>query len=316
MRTSGGVRSERARSALAVTLPHDAELALQAHGWPLLSPMTLGEDRLLWRAGLPVAGARQVEVRWGTRASRVTVRVPGLDLDRRDHAYLRERVRWMFRGEEDFRPFWRLCQEHPVLRRCVEARAGALWRSPTVFEDVVKTLCTVNCHWRNTKRMLASLCRLFGAEVEEEGGLRPHADDRYTFPPPETIAKAGERRLAQSGLGYRAPFVKGFARAVAAGALDLDAWTREADGEALRAQLLAVPGIGPYAANHMLVLLGHYAFIPCDSEVCAYLGLPPRTPPLRVEQAAQDRYGAWGPYAFLAYKFEWVFCRENYVDAE
>lgn len=316
MKTAGGAGSVRTRSVLAVALPHNAKLALQAHGWPLLSPMTLGEDRLLWRAVLPVAGARQVEVRWGAGVSRVTVRVSGLDLDRCDRAYLRERVRWMFRGEEDFRPFWRLCEGHPVLRRCGEARGGALWRSPTVFEDVVKTLCTVNCHWRNTKRMVASLCRLFGAEVKEDGGLRLRAEDRYTFPPPEALARADARRLAQTGLGYRAPFVKGFARAVAAGSLDLDAWTWEADGEALRAQILAVPGIGPYSAHHMLVLLGHYGFIPCDSEVCAYLGLPPRTPPRRVEQAAQDRYGAWGPYAFLAYKFERVFRRENYVDAD
>lgn len=31
-------------------------------------------------------------------------------------------------------------------------------RSATVFEDIVKTICTVNCHWRNTKLMVSMRC--------------------------------------------------------------------------------------------------------------------------------------------------------------
>ena len=39
-------------------------------------------------------------------------------------------------------------------------------QSPTVFEDVVKTICTTNCAWGATERMV-------GAIVEHLGRARP-----------------------------------------------------------------------------------------------------------------------------------------------
>jgi hypothetical protein len=75
-----------------------------------------------------------------------------------------------------------------------------------------------------------------------------------------------------------------------------------------------VTGNGSYGANHLLMLLGHYGHIPCDSEVWAYLGISPKASQKEVERAAAKRYGHWGKYCFLAYKFERVFKRMNYVD--
>ena len=68
------------------------------------------------------------------------------------------------------------------------------------------------------------------------------------------------------------------------GDLDLDAWCREEDTAALRATVLGVKGIGNYAANHLLMLLGHYDQIPCDSEVRSYLGISPKAPQKEVER--------------------------------
>ncbi len=98
------------------------------------------------------------------------------------------------------------------------------------------------------------------------------------------------------------------------GDLNLDAWCRQRDTDALRSAILGVKGVGSYAANHLLMLLGHYGNIPCDSEVREYLGLSPKADQKEVERAAAKRYGHWGRYAYLAYKFERVFKRLNYVD--
>jgi hypothetical protein len=82
----------------------------------------------------------------------------------------------MFRAdEEDFSEFWTLCCSHPALRHCALHRTGALLRSATVFEDVVKTIFTVNWHWRNPKRMVTNLCRLFGESC-------PGVSDAFAFP--------------------------------------------------------------------------------------------------------------------------------------
>ena len=105
-----------------------------------------------------------------------------------------------------------------------------------------------------------------------------------------------------------------FARRVVDDDLDLDAWCRETDSVALRSSLLGVKGVGAYAVNHLLMLLGHYDQIPCDSVVREYLGMSPKAGQKEVERAAAKRYGYWGRFAFLAFKFERVFKRLNYVD--
>ncbi len=188
-------------------------------------------------------------------------------------------------------------------------RTGALLRCPTVFEDVVKTICTINAHWRNTKRMVENLCRMFGEACPGDG-------EPFTFPGPERLAGASVRDLQDAKLGFRARYVSEFARRVLGGDLDLDAWRQEQDTAALRATVLGVKGIGSYAANHLLMLLGHYDQVPCDSEVRAYMGLSAKVPQKEVERIVTELYGHWGRYAYLAYKFERVFAKENYVDCE
>jgi 3-methyladenine DNA glycosylase/8-oxoguanine DNA glycosylase len=166
---------------------------------------------------------------------------------------------------------------------------------------------TVNCSWWNTKLMVANLCRMFGDPCAGDG-------EAFTFPTPERLAAASEDDLKAAKLGFRARYVLELARRVDGGDLDLDAWCRETDSAALRSSLLGVKGVGAYAANHLLMLLGHYDHIPCDSVVREYLGVSPKAAQKAVERAAVKRYGHWGWYAYLAYKFERVFKRLNYVD--
>jgi 3-methyladenine DNA glycosylase/8-oxoguanine DNA glycosylase len=226
-----------------------------------------------------------------------------------DRRFIRDRVRWMFRADEDFTEFWKLCGGQGVLRHCKTNQTGSLLRCPTVFEDVVKTICTINAHWRNTKTMVANLCRMFGEACPDDG-------EAFTFPGPDRLAAASDRDLQEAKLGFRARYISEFTRRVLDGNLDLDAWCQEENTAALRATVLGVKGIGNYAANHLLMLLGHYDQIPCDSEVRTYLGLSARTSQKDVERVAAKRYGHWGRFAYLAYKFERVFAKENYVDCE
>jgi N-glycosylase/DNA lyase len=213
----------------------------------------------------------------------------------------------MFRADEDFSDFWELCRGHVVLRHCRSKRTGALLRCATVFEDTVKTICTTNCSWSNTKLMVSNLCRMFGEPCARDG-------EAFTFPTPERLAVASEDDLKEAKLGFRARYILEFARWVVDGDLDLDAWCRKRDPDALRTALLGVKGVGSYGANHLLMLLGHYGEIPCDSEVREYLGVSPKAAQKEVERAAARRYGKWGRYCYLAYKFERVFVKRNYVD--
>ena len=239
---------------------------------------------------------------WDSASRTVSARGDGA-LANEDSAFLENRLAWMFRRDESFEEFWAMCQRHEGMERVAELRAGALIRSGSLFEDVVKTLCTVNCTWRNTTSMVAKLCELFGRRVSD---VQPAA---FTFPSPESLAGVSEDDLKSAKLGFRARWVHHLAGQVASGALDLSSWIGREDTDELRKELLALPGVGPYSANHILMILGHYDFIPADTEVASRLGLPPGTPTAVIERQAAERYAEWGKYAFLAYRCEGLLRR-------
>src|SRR6478752_499533 len=90
-------------------------------------------------------------------------------------------------------------------------------RSPTVFEDVVKTICTTNCTWAATQRMV-------GALVGELGTPAVHAPERRSFPAPAAMAQAPDTFYAGvAKAGYRGAYLRAIAGEVADGRLDLEA---------------------------------------------------------------------------------------------
>jgi N-glycosylase/DNA lyase len=167
-------------------------------------------------------------------------------------------LRHMLRLDEDLSRFYELCREDAELGWCATG-AGRMLRSPTVFEDVVKTICTTNTAWSGTRKMTAALVDNLG--VVAPGGAR-------TFPTPAAMAEVDEtyyREMIRAG--YRGPYLRQLAADVAEGRLDLEALNDpELPDEEVGARLLALPGVGPYAAAHvMLTSLGRYSLLVLDS---------------------------------------------------
>ena len=292
----------------AIALGHNPQIAVTSHGWALLAPLQLEGDTLSWTALLPDSGPRSIKVELLDNPNALHICAGDQILTETDRTFVHRSVRRMFRADEKFEDFWRRCRGLNLLCRCATLKAGALVRSASVFEDVVKTFCTTNCHWRNTKKMVVNLCRMFG-ESGSGGNRSLHA-----FPTVERVASLSEEDLKKAAVGYRGQYILRFARNVANGYIDLEQWDASADPIVLRDELLAVPGIGPYAANHILMLVGHYGFIPCDSDVSGYLGLSPRLHRRQAERVIKRRFAKWRNHAFLAYKFERVFSNRNYID--
>lgn len=295
--------------ARTLRLNHDPGWAVRSHGWPTLAPCNLDANTLQWIATLPSGAAQTVTIRWrnGSRTLRIAA---DASLNRRDGEAVESSVRRMFFATEKFDAFWKHCASHPALKRCAQERAGAMFRSATLYEDLVKTICTTNCTWGNTKSMVRKLCLLLGEA--ENGPIRPirrispieNGQPRHAFPSIDTVARARHTTLLKAGLGYRAAYIRDLSRAILDGSLDLHTWETERDTAKLRQDLLAVKGIGPYAANHLLMLLGHYDLIPCDSVAREFLGLPVRATAREVDKAMHTRYEPWGRYAALAYMLE------------
>ncbi|RYV51446.1 DNA-3-methyladenine glycosylase 2 family protein [Pengzhenrongella frigida] len=135
----------------------------------------------------------------------------------------------------------------PVLAPLVAARPGLRIPGTTdPFELAVRAVLGQQVSVAGARTLAARLVALHGASW-----LDPHGADRAglsLFPTAAVLASAGPDRLREIGLtGARAVTLARLAEAVAEG-LPL---TPDADRGAVRAGLLALPGIGPWTADYI-----------------------------------------------------------------
>jgi 3-methyladenine DNA glycosylase/8-oxoguanine DNA glycosylase len=210
----------------------------------------------------------------------------------------------MFRLDEDLSGFYALVAADGELSWSAGG-AGRMLRAPTVFEDVVKTICTTNTAWSGTRKMTHALVDNLG--VKAPGGRR-------TFPTPEAMAEVDEgfyREVVRAG--YRGPYLKQLATDVAEGPIDLEALLDPdlPDDEAA-ARLLALPGVGPYAAAHvMLTSLGRYSRLVLDSWTRpTYYKLSGARSALK-DATIERRFKRYGDWAGLAF---WLYLTRGWVE--
>jgi 3-methyladenine DNA glycosylase/8-oxoguanine DNA glycosylase len=215
---------------------------------------------------------------------------------------VRDVVRHVLRLDEDLSDLYVLVAEDPHLA-WTTVGAGRLMRSPTVFEDVVKTICTTNCAWSGTVRMTTALVENLGEESDR---------GRRAFPTPAAMAEAPEsfyRDVARAG--YRGAYLRTLAASVAGGELDLDQFQddRELSDEEVEARLLALPGVGPYAAAHVMMLIGRYSRLVLDSWTRpTYAKLNRRK---ASDATMTRRFNRYGRYAGLAF---WLYLTRGWVE--
>jgi N-glycosylase/DNA lyase len=167
-------------------------------------------------------------------------------------------VRHILRLDDDLKPFYRVTKSDPEFEWISHQGAGRMLRSPTVFEDLVKMICTTNCSWALTKKMVSGLVDNLGRKL---------SNGHRTFPTPEAMAVMPEKfYVNEVRAGYRAGYLKELAYRVASGELDVEAWlASDLPTPALIKEMKGVKGVGDYAAENLLKLLGRYDGLALDS---------------------------------------------------
>jgi len=286
--------------------PFDLDLTVRSHGWYDLAPWRYDAARLVLARPLLLSTGRVVEAELVEGPGGLLLRL--LAAGRPSPAEAREaqaQLATCLSLHDDLGPFRAAAVAAealrasggraglPDLRWALRRGAGRLLRSPTAWEDAVKTLCTTNCSWALTRAMVERLCQAAGQAGP--GGER-------AFPTPAALAARPERFFREVvRAGYRAPFLRSLARRVADGRLDLEALRDGAlPAAALRGRLLELDGFGPYAAEHLARLLGRHDFPALDSWTRDSLrrlrGLR-RAP---AERTVRRWYAPYGPWAGLA----------------
>jgi 3-methyladenine DNA glycosylase/8-oxoguanine DNA glycosylase len=291
--------------------PVDLWRTLVSHGFHELAPMSLDEDAraLSLTVRVPRGMPRRIAIAAGRRGyARIDVTGPAPGATARD-AIMATAAR-VLHLDHDLSGFYAIAADDPQLAWAATG-AGRMLRSPTVFEDVVKTLCTTNCSWGLTVTMVNALVTNLG---DRANGVR---DPLWNaFPTPDSMAAQDEtfyREVVRSG--YRAPRFVELAELQATGAIDLEALgaapREELPDDEVERQLLALPGIGPYAAAHVMMTIGRNSKLILDSWT-----RPKYTRVTGARRQPADaqiirRFKRYGPEAGLAF---WLAVTQDWVE--
>ena len=254
------------KKCLEIDIPDNFSFraTVYSHGWSELAPFALDEE--VWRLSYVFSdGKRSVSGVMFEDGGSLRVELANGSI--KDDTILAD-VRHLLRLDDDLDEFYASVATDERMGWMAHHRAGRLVRSPTVWEDLVKTMCTTNCSWGLTKSMVRNLVDKLGVSV-------PHAKQNAdaggsplkAFPTAEAMASVDEAFYREEiRTGYRAPYFVELAQKVAAGEIDPQAWlaTDLATPE-LKKEMKRVKGVGDYAAENLLKLVGRYDGLALDS---------------------------------------------------
>ncbi len=241
-------------------LGFDFKHTLGSHGWSELAPFEwINDGKLLRVLDLGEKEPVTLTITGDRRHLNVS---PSRRLGKRETDRVAREVRHMFRLDDDMNEFYGVMSEVPEFSWIARDGAGRLLRSPTVYEDLVKSIMTTNCSWSLTRKMVTGLVGSLGRESKAGG---------RTFPAAEVMAEQPlefYREVVRAG--YRAPYLKELADRVASGELMVESWVNsELPTAELKREMKQVKGVGDYAAENLLKLVGRYDVLALDSWVRA-----------------------------------------------
>jgi N-glycosylase/DNA lyase len=228
-----------------------------SHGWCVLLPFEFDREHWKLRRVIDLDRARPVTVEISAGKGALKIGTSRKVNDRAADKIIRD-VRHMFRLDDDLKHFYQIISTEPEFAWIAEQGAGRLLRSPTVWEDLVKMICTTNCSWALTEKMVTNLVNQLGSAAD---------DGRKSFP---SAAVMAERPIGfyrdKIRSGYRAPYLRELAQRVASGELDVERWlTSDAPLNELMKEMKSIKGVGNYAAENLLKLIGRYDGLALDS---------------------------------------------------
>jgi 3-methyladenine DNA glycosylase/8-oxoguanine DNA glycosylase len=281
--------------------PFNFHSVVNSHGWIQLAPFRFDEGTQVLYYVDRLANSRVVQYCISRTPKGVDVEVAAR-LNKAEQNEIAQKVEWMFGLDQDFSAFYKAARPEPKLRRAEKLARGRVLRSPTFFEDVLKTILTTNTLWAATRRMNLNLIASFGEPLPASGAA---LDGLRAFPHPQKIAASTEALLRQTvRAGYRAPAILELAKRVTTGELDVEAFKTSAlPTPELRRELMKIRGIGPYAAANLLMILGRSDFIPIDTYALKMVSHEWHQGRPITAREVEKAFTRWGEFKGLAFWF-------------
>ncbi|WP_207944834.1 DNA-3-methyladenine glycosylase family protein [Actinomadura rubrisoli] len=210
--------------------------------------------------------------------------------------------------DADLRPFVDGLAGEPVLGAAIGRWAGMrVSSSYSLYEFLAVAVVLQNTTVRRSAQMLAALFEEFGTRVAFDGR------ELFAFWRPGAVAGAGEQRLRELKLGYRAKTLHRIAEAFEAGTVDETA-IRALPPSERRRRLLQIYGVGPASVSYLLFEVFHHydafdTLPPWEQKIYSRLLFDEeRVPAEKILAEAAHRWGEWRMLA-AHYLFEDLFWR-------
>ena len=223
-----------------------------SHGWCELLPFELDKEN--WRLSYVFdVGKIPISAVISENGGKIKIETAGGEID--EEKLLRD-VRHILRFDEDLSEFYKLTKKDFAWLSATNT--GRILRSPTVYEDLVKTICTTNCSWALTKKMTTNIVEKLGT---------PTKDGKHAFPTAEQMAdESVEFYRNEIRAGYRSSYFAELAESVAGGKINPENWLNsDLPTAELKKEMKKIKGVGDYAAENLLKLVGRYDGLALDS---------------------------------------------------
>ncbi|KAK9053495.1 hypothetical protein SSX86_030129 [Deinandra increscens subsp. villosa] len=279
------------------------EEAVCNHGFFMMAPNTWisGTKTLVRPLRLPDNNSIIVSI---TQHFPTFISVSVQDQDRlillSEQQYILDQVKRMLRlcdeEEEAIKSFHRLHTD------ASKKGFGRLFRNPTLFEDVVKSMLLCGCRFKDSLEMAEKLCRV---NPKRKRGRRAGKEWQWNFPNAEEVSGFDRNKLKKM-LGYRGDNILDLAVDVTTGKINLDSYSRYMNGDDLYKELIKIKGIGDFVSCNILMCIGFYHRIPVDSETLRHMLQIHRRRCVDKNKNAliKDIYDKYAPFQTLSYWFE------------
>src|SRR6476619_2469638 len=149
-----------------------------SHGWYGLLPFEFQRNK--WKLIRVLERGSKTPVTVTLTATKRSVKIStDTALAKKDSEKVVSDVRHMLRLDDNLEQFYSTTKGDSDFGWIAVQGAGRLLRSPTVFEDLVKMICTTNCSWALTLKMVHGMVNNLGRETD---------DGRRSFPKPDALA--------------------------------------------------------------------------------------------------------------------------------
>ncbi|MBC8745251.1 DNA-3-methyladenine glycosylase II [Paraburkholderia sp. WC7.3g] len=183
----------------------------------------------------------------------------------------------------------------PLVAAVPGLRVPGAWSG---FELVVRAIVGQQVSVKAATTIIGRLVQRAGERIDGH----PHENTAWRFPTPAALAEVDLARIGMPG--KRVAALQGFARAVASGDVPLDS-SDTVDAASLRAELLALAGIGPWTVEYVAMRAWRDADAWPASDLVLMQSICARDPSLVRPAQQRSRTDAWRPYRAYAAMHLW-----------